>query len=261
MSGLRLVGRQTPTVGGPLDLLGVDQDGRLVVFELKKGTLARDAVTQVIDYCSHLEFLGEDELANLIAEQSDNLGDKIDNFAEWYGELSGGEPLDALRPVRMVLVGLGVDDKASRMVEFLAKKGVEISLLTFHGYQYNGETLLARQEPRTEPGSPRLTSLRPSRAERRHALEERARSLGISDLWNDAVKTFSEVGTYRSTSPLISGLTFYMSMLRLPDHTSNFLGSHSVRFDSDGKLGIIFFPAAVHLCLEKFPTAARSLQV
>ena len=39
-----LVGRQTPTEGGPLDLLGVDGDGRLVVFELKRGTLTRVTV-------------------------------------------------------------------------------------------------------------------------------------------------------------------------------------------------------------------------
>ena len=32
---LKLIGRQTETPGGPLDLLGVDSDGRLVVFELK----------------------------------------------------------------------------------------------------------------------------------------------------------------------------------------------------------------------------------
>ena len=35
--GLQLVGRQTSTAGGPLDLLGVDTDGRLVVYELKRG--------------------------------------------------------------------------------------------------------------------------------------------------------------------------------------------------------------------------------
>jgi RecB family endonuclease NucS len=38
-NGLKLVGRQTETPGGPLDLLGVDDDGRLVVFELKRGTV------------------------------------------------------------------------------------------------------------------------------------------------------------------------------------------------------------------------------
>ena len=48
MEDLTLVGRQTPTEGGPLDLLGVDEYGRLVVFELKRGTLSRDAVAQVI---------------------------------------------------------------------------------------------------------------------------------------------------------------------------------------------------------------------
>ena len=36
MPGLTLVGRQTPTDTGNLDLLGVDVEGRLVVFELKR---------------------------------------------------------------------------------------------------------------------------------------------------------------------------------------------------------------------------------
>ena len=37
--GLQLVGRQTSTAGGPLDLLGVDSDGSWLCFELKRGTL------------------------------------------------------------------------------------------------------------------------------------------------------------------------------------------------------------------------------
>ena len=36
--GLSLVSRQARTEDGWLDLLGVDEDGRLVVFELKRGT-------------------------------------------------------------------------------------------------------------------------------------------------------------------------------------------------------------------------------
>ncbi len=59
MPGLTLVGRQTPIDGGFLDLLGVDEDGRLVVFELKREKLTRDAVAQAIDYCSYLESLTE----------------------------------------------------------------------------------------------------------------------------------------------------------------------------------------------------------
>ena len=54
MPGLTLVGRQTPTGSGWLDLLGVDEDGKLVVFELKRGKLTREAVAQAIkaNFCS-----------------------------------------------------------------------------------------------------------------------------------------------------------------------------------------------------------------
>ena len=67
MPGLTLVGRQTLTEGGPLDLLGVDSDGRLVVFELKRGALLRDAVAQIIDYASDLDGMELDRLAEHIS--------------------------------------------------------------------------------------------------------------------------------------------------------------------------------------------------
>ena len=35
-------------------MLGIDEYGRLVVFELKRGTLVREAVAQIIDYASDL---------------------------------------------------------------------------------------------------------------------------------------------------------------------------------------------------------------
>jgi len=53
-NGLKLVGRQTSTHTGALDLLGVDQDGRLVVFELKRGKLFREAVAQAFPLSLYL---------------------------------------------------------------------------------------------------------------------------------------------------------------------------------------------------------------
>ena len=98
LPGLRLVGRQTPTEGGPLDLLGVDSDGRLVVFELKRGTLSRDAVAQVIDYTSDLDSKSDVELAEHITANSGVGGtESIDDFEEWYAkntEAEGLEPLE-----------------------------------------------------------------------------------------------------------------------------------------------------------------------
>lgn len=148
---IQLVGRQTPTDGGPSDLLGVDTDGRLVVFELKRGSVTRDAVTQCIDYASALDAMDPDkELARHIAEHSGTHGiEKIDDFKAWYerdaNENEHEKELSTLLPPRLVLVGLGVDDRAERMARFLRARGVDISVLTFYGFQHGGETLLARR--------------------------------------------------------------------------------------------------------------------
>ena len=144
--GLQLVGRQTPmTGGGNLDLLAVDGDGRLVVFELKRGTLSRDAVSQVVDYASNLNEMELGELAKLIAGNSGS-GEipKIDDFMDWYDGQNDGKSIESLKPPRMVLVGLGVDIAAERMVNFLVDCGVEISLVTFQGFKHDAKTLLAR---------------------------------------------------------------------------------------------------------------------
>jgi hypothetical protein len=73
--GLKLVGRQVETSGGAtLDLLGVDEDGQLIVFELKRGTLTRDAVAQIIDYASFLAELGPSALSLFVSKGSGTLG-------------------------------------------------------------------------------------------------------------------------------------------------------------------------------------------
>ena len=134
-SGLKLVGRQTPTEGGPLDLLGVDTDGRLVVFELKRGTLSRDAVAQVVDYASYLDTMELTALAEYISDRSGEHGiENIEDFQKWYSRDFG--ELESLKPLRLFLVGLGTDDRTERMVRFLAdNSNMDISMLTFHGFR------------------------------------------------------------------------------------------------------------------------------
>lgn len=105
--GLTLVGRQAPTVGGWLDLLGVDRDGRLVIFELKRGSLGRDAVTQVLDYASDLSSKSVESIVEHIEARTGKGGvERIPDFATWYEEKF--DDLQGLLPVRMALVGLGV---------------------------------------------------------------------------------------------------------------------------------------------------------
>ena len=184
-AGLHLVGRQTPTAGGPLDLLGVDEGGRLVVFELKREKLTREAVTQCIDYASALNVATPEQLADLISEHSGSRGvEEIDDFAEWYLERFEGNELSDLLPPRLVLVGLGVDARAERMARFLAEGGIDISVLTFFGFEHSGETLLARQvEVEREGIVPSGRRPRRSAVERRVALEDRLAERDLTDLF------------------------------------------------------------------------------
>lgn len=195
---IQLVGRQTHTDGGPSDLLGVDGEGRLVVFELKRDSVTRAAVTQCIDYASALDAMGPGKLAKHIAEQSGKLGiEKIDDFKSWYerdADENDERELSNLLPLRLVLVGIGVDEDAERMARFLRACGVGISVLTFYGFQYGNETLLARQVEIEHDSQP-LTRRSPNKtaSEKRQSLQANLSERGLSDLFEDIIQTLSKV--------------------------------------------------------------------
>ena len=255
--GLTLVGRQTQTEGGPLDLLGVDSDGRLVVFELKRGTLNRDAVAQIIDYTSYLDSMGESALFEHIAAQSGTHGiDKIDDFEEWYS--SRFEDVTFLKPIRMFLVGLGADETTERMVSFLAQNSsMDISLLTFYGFAYQGKTLLVKQvevegvlEVKPRPARRRL-----SREERQGFLVSQAKEFGVYDLFNEGLDLFRANWPNTREHPISWGLNFQMRHPNRAGHV-NF-----ARVDpAQGRVGIVFFPLAIELCKDKFKPLIEEIQ-
>lgn len=240
MRGLTLVGRQVPVASGSIDLLGIDEDGRLVVFELKREKLTRSAVAQILDYCTYLETLSDSEIEILIAERSGRRGiRKIADFDEWYGSQAG----DDMRPVRMVLIGLGIDTGALRMVDYLAARGIDIGLVTLHGYMHGESMLLARQL-RGADGDRVRTPVRPGAGD----LNRKASEHGVADVWQDARTSLDRsVRTYFTKS----GITYLQPTITLPDSV-RVRGSHSVTIDEPGRVRITLYPAAVDLCHDEF---------
>lgn len=244
MPRVTLIGRQTRTDGGPLDLLGVDGKGRLVVFELKRGSLRREAVTQIIDYASSLESMSDEALVEHIVDRSGNSGiERIDNFNDWYE--SRFDDQDSLKPVQMTLVGLGADADAIRMVEFLANHGTPLRMLTFHGYNHDGKTLLAKHAQTERDDVKRVGPQRNWREKeetRRKALDKRIAELGIRDFWNDVVSVFEEK-CYRYVRK--EGLAFGWRNIKLPGGDSGSNSFLAVRLTKTGKeIRIIFLPYA-----------------
>lgn len=185
---LVLIGRQLPTEGGPLDLLGVDEDGGLVVFELKRGTLTRDAVAQILDYVSDLSEMDPERLGKLVEDYSGRLGiEKIEDFEDWYGQRFPDSDGPSAQTPRAILVGLGADDRARRIVNFLVNGGIDIQLLTYHAFMNEGRLLLARQVESVSPISRQLSnrSSTTSKEGNLQVLREQARSLGVTDFLED----------------------------------------------------------------------------
>ena len=249
---LKLVGRQTPTAGGPLDLLGVDEDGRLCLFELKRGTLTREAVAQVIDYAADLEARDSADLADLLSRESGRRGiERIEDFEQWYGQQFGEPESPSLMPLRIFLVGLGADERAERMVDFLANNsGMDISLITFHGFEHGGRTLLARQVhvEGGEDAEARPKRRRLSVAQKRARLDERMEEVGVTELFGAVRGMFEENWPGSSTRPGSLGLGI------------KFQKRSYARIDvwEGGGVRIVFFPRAKALCLDEFtqPVAA-----
>ena len=268
--GLTLVGRQTATDGGPLDLLGVDSDGRLVLFELKRGNLSRDAVAQIIDYASDLTSMGIDALADRIAAQSGTGGiDQIENFHEWHNEnysetgASEDDRIDAgkLLPLRMFLVGLGVDERTERMVNFLADSGVNISLLTFQGFARGDDLFLARQmrveaedKPVSRPSTKSLSS-----AEMQEELLRRAKDNSASELLASVRAMLRENWSNSRERPGSMGFS-----ISLPERTPAGKPTRHAygRIDpggNDGRVVIVFYGRSVGLCHEKFAPLLKEM--
>ncbi|MFA5384087.1 MAG: endonuclease NucS domain-containing protein [Eubacteriales bacterium] len=49
---IAVIGRQVMSRSGPIDLLGIDRSGNLVVIEIKRDKLPREVLVQAIDYAS-----------------------------------------------------------------------------------------------------------------------------------------------------------------------------------------------------------------
>ena len=269
MDELKLVGRQAQTEGGPLDLLGVDPDGRLVVFELKRGTLSRDAVAQVIDYASSLESMPDGELVKYISDRSGAHGvEKIGDFEEWYDDKWPGQELSALKPVRMVLVGLGVDATTIRMARFLATRGMDFTLLTFHGFVHEGKTLLARQvQVEAIAESDGITTpRRPGRREQRERLDSRVREhtkqwSEAQALWDAVLSMFRE--NFHEPIEIAgrgaSDWSKHRLNVRIPS-SRNLAAIQLGPFGPNPDLvNVIFFSEAVRTCLEEFIQLRREL--
>ena len=140
---IAVIGEQVQTKSGPLDFLGIDNNGNLVIVELKRDTVAREALTQAIDYASDLatwEIEKVSEVCQAFTGQSleDFFGNKFPD--------QSAEELTVNQAQRLLLVGFSIEESLNRMIDWLSSRfsvGVNAIILNYIKTA-SGDELLSR---------------------------------------------------------------------------------------------------------------------
>lgn len=140
---IAIIGQQVQTKSGPLDFLGIDNNGNAVIVELKRDLLPREALAQAIDYASDVADWDLDrfrEICQSFSSQSleDYLQEKFEGIVI--------EDLAVNQAQRLLLVGFAVEESLSRMIEWLSDNynlGINAIVLNYIKTK-NGDELLSR---------------------------------------------------------------------------------------------------------------------
>ena len=112
-----IIGEQVFTKSGPLDFLGIDSSGNLVIVELKRDRLPREALTQAIDYASDVSSWDITKLNEVCLEYNNQ------SLEDYISEKFEGVQLEELvlnKAQRLLLVGFSIEESLSRMIEWLS---------------------------------------------------------------------------------------------------------------------------------------------
>lgn len=118
-SDIVVIGRQTLTKSGPLDLLAIDKQGNIVIIELKRDASPREALVQAIDYASDVAEWSVEKLSEICTKYT---GKSLEEqFAESFPDIDlESIDINELQRILIFLVGFGIEGSLERMVNWLS---------------------------------------------------------------------------------------------------------------------------------------------
>ena len=145
---LMVIGREVVTTyGGRIDLLAIDADGNLIVFELKRGQTPREVVSQTLDYGSWVRNLSSEEIATIFVDyQRDTLKKATPKgINEALQEKFDLIPDELNSSHRLVIVAEELDPSTERIVSYLQEAhDVDINVVFFRTFQDEDRLYLTR---------------------------------------------------------------------------------------------------------------------
>lgn len=122
---IMMIGRQVPTRSGPIDLLGIDKAGNIVIIEIKRAELPRESLAQAIDYASDVAEWTVERLSEVCS------GYRKKTLQDAFNETFPDVDLETVNPnnaQRIILVGFSIEASLERMIEWLSDSyGVNVN--------------------------------------------------------------------------------------------------------------------------------------
>jgi hypothetical protein len=128
-----IIGNQIVTsTGKKLDILALDQDGNLILVELKKGIAPREVIAQIIDYASWLDSLPEKNLEQMAKERiGKSVYTAFKEFANKELELSD-EPI-------LYIVASDFPEEVLNASTYLSNKDVPVICIKYEIFELNND--------------------------------------------------------------------------------------------------------------------------
>lgn len=136
-----IIGRQVHTTyGGFIDLLAINNDGELIIIELKRSKTPRDIVAQCLDYGTWVFNLSYEDIVEIYKSYRTSDFDK--DFSEYY-ETPVPEKINAT--YQIIIVAESLDDSTERIVEHLNNvHKININAIFFNIFQNEGIEYVGR---------------------------------------------------------------------------------------------------------------------
>ncbi|MGE7834937.1 endonuclease NucS domain-containing protein [Viridibacillus arvi] len=136
-----LIGRQIQTdYSKYIDMLAIDQNGNLLIIELKKNRTPRDVVAQAIDYASWVQNLSYDQILNMYEEKNNK------PLEEAFAEKFDSSLPDKLNDTHQIMiVSAQLDSETERIINYLSNNfDVPINAVFFKYFEEGEQQFITR---------------------------------------------------------------------------------------------------------------------
>ena len=121
------------------DIYALDEKGKLIIFELKRGTASKDAVQQALGYTQNAGQWSYEVLQKKYQQYTEKDTDLREAHKEAFGLEHKLDAKEINNKQRLIIIGSAADDSLINAVDYWKNQGISIDFLPYRIYELNDE--------------------------------------------------------------------------------------------------------------------------